>query len=190
MVSHNYAWSRYQWSPDPRDLPLPPSDWISYPNNNLRVYNDSCHSTTMTETKANTFLSSIDVLVKHHDISEVIHNIRSRSNSGIQFNQQIRRIRKLSVTFPEKVASLPTKVICSMTDKEWREGTQAEVQWRTCIEEKLPKKRIVDPKLKSIIQCPKCKARKATYFQLQICSGDESMTVFAQCLVCDWHWTQ
>ena len=133
-------------------------------------------------------LSSIDVLVKHHDISEVIHNIRSRSNSGIQFNQQIRRIRKLSVTFPEKVASLPTKVICSMTDKEWREGTQAEVQWRTCIEEKLPKKRIVDPKLKSIIQCPKCKARKATYFQLQICSGDEYdclCTVFSLRLALD-----
>ena len=35
--------------------------------------------------------------------------------------------------------------------------------------------------------CPKCKSRKCTYFSLQIRSGDESESIFVNCLDCGTH---
>lgn len=37
-------------------------------------------------------------------------------------------------------------------------------------------------------QCPKCKARKSTFYELQTRSADEPMTRFIQCLNCGKNW--
>lgn len=37
--------------------------------------------------------------------------------------------------------------------------------------------------------CPKCRARRSTYIQVQIRSADEGMTCFVRCLSCDHRWS-
>ncbi len=37
-------------------------------------------------------------------------------------------------------------------------------------------------------KCGKCKARKATYYQMQTRSADEPMTTFVTCLNCNNRW--
>jgi transcription elongation factor S-II len=41
-----------------------------------------------------------------------------------------------------------------------------------------------------MFQCPKCKARKANYYQRQTRSADEPMTIFLTCLMCRHRWRQ
>jgi DNA-directed RNA polymerase subunit M/transcription elongation factor TFIIS len=36
--------------------------------------------------------------------------------------------------------------------------------------------------------CPKCKKNSTTYYELQIRSSDEPMTLFITCLNCNFHW--
>ena len=41
-----------------------------------------------------------------------------------------------------------------------------------------------------MLVCGKCKSKKTSYYELQTRSGDEPMTVFAQCFKCKNHWRQ
>ena len=41
---------------------------------------------------------------------------------------------------------------------------------------------------KPVRTCPKCKARKYTYYQLQTRSAEEPITIFVQCLSCNSRW--
>lgn len=42
----------------------------------------------------------------------------------------------------------------------------------------------------SAFECPECKARKCTHYELQTRSADESTTIFITCLVCKNKWTE
>ena len=40
-----------------------------------------------------------------------------------------------------------------------------------------------------VIQCPRCKSMKTFSNQLQCRSGDEMMTTFSKCVICNYEWT-
>lgn len=41
-----------------------------------------------------------------------------------------------------------------------------------------------------MVQCSRCKGKKISYYELQTRSGDESMTIFMNCLICGKKWKQ
>lgn len=41
-----------------------------------------------------------------------------------------------------------------------------------------------------LVQCSRCKGKKISYYELQTRSGDESMTIFMNCLICGKKWKQ
>jgi DNA-directed RNA polymerase subunit M/transcription elongation factor TFIIS len=42
----------------------------------------------------------------------------------------------------------------------------------------------------NLVQCSRCKGKKISYYELQTRSGDESMTIFMNCLICGKKWKQ
>lgn len=48
----------------------------------------------------------------------------------------------------------------------------------------------VKKKTTSMFKCPQCKQRECTYEKKQIRSGDEGMTMFFDCCICGYHWSQ
>lgn len=73
------------------------------------------------------------------------------------------------------------------------------------IEEKVINKKYLHPKLaddaisardelarnpKTVAVCPECNHNEAYFYQLQIRSGDESMTSFFQCTACNGRWRE
>ena len=45
-------------------------------------------------------------------------------------------------------------------------------------------------RMSTLYECPKCKARKCTWYQQQTRGADEPMTIFAKCLECGNSWTE
>lgn len=64
--------------------------------------------------------------------------------------------------------------------------------WRTIIDRELLKNRAAydatQVSMTDRFWCKKCKKNKVSYFEMQTRSADESMTIFATCLVCGYRW--
>lgn len=67
-------------------------------------------------------------------------------------------------------------------------------RWKSIIEKnKLRLKAAYEIKqvaMTNLVQCGRCKGRKISYYELQTRSGDESMTIFMNCLICGIKWRQ
>jgi transcription elongation factor S-II len=67
-------------------------------------------------------------------------------------------------------------------------------RWKNIIEKnKLRLKAAYEIKqvaMTNLVQCSRCKGKKISYYELQTRSGDESMTIFMNCLICGKKWKQ
>jgi len=67
-------------------------------------------------------------------------------------------------------------------------------RWKSIIEKnKLRLKAAYEIKqvaMTNLVQCSRCKGKKISYYELQTRSGDESMTIFMNCLICGKKWKQ
>lgn len=67
-------------------------------------------------------------------------------------------------------------------------------RWKNIIEKnKLRFKEAYEIKqvaMTDLVQCSRCKGKKISYYELQTRSGDESMTIFMNCLICGKKWKQ
>lgn len=182
-----YHHSRYQYSPEPSDLPLPP-----FPNMQVQQRQWSPQGNdTMSDAKAIATLNMVSAIKAKRWAGAITQKLRTKNKNRKDFARAVRLIAENIDRQPEVLITIPIDELIQWDETMWYMGSEEAKEEEEWITQMLPKKQVVDlSTIRSILRCSKCGAHKVKYYSRQTRSADEPMTIFASCLACKYRWRQ